>query len=207
MSDMPPVSADPLPREFYNRSALTVARELLGARLMRAEPGQPPLIGIIVETEAYTGHQDMASHGRLKKTPRNLPMWGTPGHAYVYLTQGLHWMFNVVVEAEGEPAAVLIRAVRPVEGHAVIASRRSKVQKPREWTSGPGRLTMAFGIDKSFNTADLTTPDAGLWIEAGEPVAHPHVIASPRIGMGKTPEPWFSMPWRWYVADEEYVSR
>ena len=207
MSDPHSIQPNPLPRSFYDRSALVVARELLGTRLIRLEPGQPPLIGIIVETEAYTGHDDLASHGRNKETPRNKPMWGAPGHAYVYLSRGIHWMLNAVTEAEGAPAAVLIRAVRPIAGHDVIARRRAKVKKPRETTSGPARLTMAFGIDQSLNTCDLTTPAAGLWIEAGEAIPDSRVLTGPRIGMGKTPEPWYSMPWRWYVADDEYVSR
>jgi DNA-3-methyladenine glycosylase len=196
----------PLPRTFYNRSALIVARELLGTRLVRVEADQPRISGLIVETEAYTGLDDMASHGRRKPTPRNEPMWGQPGFAYVYLSRGIHWMFNVVTEPEGVPAAVLIRAIRPLEGLDLIATRRPD-RKPREWTSGPGRLTTALAISRAQNRIDLTTTDSGLWIEAGEPIDDTVVQTGPRIGLGKTPEPWLSIAWRWWLAGDEHVSR
>ncbi len=196
----------PLPRSFYDRHALTVARALLGMRLVRHEPGQERIAGRIVETEAYTGLDDMASHGRKKRTPRNLPMWGPPGCAYVYLTHGIHWMFNVVVEGEDHPAAVLIRAVEPLEGLTTIAERRAG-RKPLHWTSGPGRLTAAMGITGTLNRADISTPHAGLWIEPDTEVADTHICTGPRIGLGKTPEPWLSMPWRFWVAENSHVSR
>src|SRR5262249_41207261 len=110
---------------FYDRPALDVARALLGMRLVRQIPGEARISGRIVETEAYTGHDDLASHGRARMTKRNAPMWGKPGHAYVYMSRGIHWMLNVVVEAEGHPAAVLIRAIDPVEGTEAIAARRA----------------------------------------------------------------------------------
>ncbi|MHB8626602.1 MAG: DNA-3-methyladenine glycosylase [Aggregatilineales bacterium] len=198
--------SDPLPRAFYARSALVVARDLLGARLVRAEPGQPRVVGLIVETEAYTGLDDLASHGRHHRTPRNAPMWGPPGHAYVYLSRGIHWMLNAVVEAEDTPAAVLIRAIHPLAGLDVIAARRPNRQ-PREWTSGPARLTVAIAVNSALNRADLTTRDAGLWIEPGEQVDDAAVRTGPRIGLGKTPEPWLTIPWRWWIANDEFVSR
>ncbi len=197
---------EPLPRSFYDQSALTVARSLLGAILVREEPGQPRLSGIIVETEAYTGLDDLASHGRHKPTPRNKPMWGPPGHAYVYLSRGMHWMLNIVTEAEGAPAAILIRAIRPLEGVELMAERRAG-RKPREFTSGPARLTRALNVTNVLNTVDMTTREAGVWIEPGQPVADEQVRTGPRIGLGKTPEPWFSIGWRWWVAGDEYVSR
>src|SRR5579859_4471745 len=116
---------DPLPRSFYARSALVVARELLGAQLVRIEAGQPRVAGLIVETEAYSGADDLASHGRKRITPRNQPMYGQPGLTYVYLSRGIHPMLNVVAEPEGSPGAVLIRAIRPLEGLDVIAQRRA----------------------------------------------------------------------------------
>ena len=196
----------PLLRSFYARSALTVARELLGTRLVRLHDGQPQVSGLIVETEAYTGLDDMASHGRRKPTPRNEPMWGPPGFAYVYLSRGIHWMLNVVVEPEGAPAAVLIRAIRPLQGLELIAERRPD-RKPREWTSGPGRLTVALAVSSAQNRVDLTTTAGGLWIEPGEPIEDMAVRTGPRVGLGKTPEPWFSIAWRWWLAGDEYVSR
>ena len=197
---------NPLPRTFYARSALTVARDLLGARLVHHEDGQPRLSGLIVETEAYTGLDDLASHGRNHITPRNEPMWGQPGMAYVYLSRGIHWMLNIVVEPEGAPAAVLIRALRPLEGLDLIATRRPD-RTPRQWTSGPGRLTTALAINSRYNRVDMTTPASGLWIEPGEAIADSAVRTGPRIGLGKTPEPWFSIAWRWWIAGDEYVSR
>ncbi|MBI5928511.1 MAG: DNA-3-methyladenine glycosylase [Chloroflexi bacterium] len=195
-----------LNRDFYTRNACVVARELLGARLVRRIDGQQ-VAGLIVETEAYTGVNDLASHGRLKRTPRNLPMYEKPGHAYVYLTYGMHWLLNVACEPEGHPAAVLLRAIEPIEGLDVMASRRPN-RPAKEWTSGPARLTLAIGVDGKQNRVDMTGQEAGLWIEAGSPVEDAKVSTGPRIGLGKrVPEPWFSMAWRWWISDNPYVSR
>jgi DNA-3-methyladenine glycosylase len=195
----------PLPRSFYGRPALAVARELLGARLVRHEPGIGRIAGRIVETEAYTGHDDLASHGRARITKRNAPMWGPPGFAYVYKSRGIHWMLNAVVEPEGQPAAVLIRAIEPLEGLEIIAARRPD-RKPLEWTSGPARLASALGVTGALNRADLTGAAASLWIEADLDIPDADVRTGPRIGMGKTPEPWYSIPWRFWVADNPHVS-
>lgn len=196
----------PVPRAFYARPATDVARALLGMHVVRRIDGQR-VSGIIVETEAYTGLDDLASHGREKRTPRNLPMWGTPGHAYVYLIYGQYWLFNVVCEPVDHPAAVLIRAVEPLEGTAIMAANRAG-RPPREWTSGPGRLSLALGIAGTDNEADLTTQAAGVWIEAGDPVPDERVTTGPRVGLGaRVTEPWLSLAWRWWVADNPYVSR
>lgn len=194
-----------LSRAFYARSALVVARELIGAELVRRLPTGQRIRGRIVETEAYTG-QDMASHGRKRVTPRTAPMWGVPGHAYVYLCRGIHWMLNVVAEPEGQPAAVLLRAIEPLEGLDVIAQRRAG-RSLHEWTSGPGRLASALDVTGALNAADLTTAESGLWIEPGEPVVDGRLRTGPRIGLGKTPEPWLSIPWRFWLADNPHVSR
>ncbi len=177
-------------REFYTHPTLTVARELLGARLVRILDGVR-LIGIITETEAYIGEEDLGCHAKSGKTKRNAAMYGPPGHAYVYFTYGHHWMLNAVTEREGFPAAVLLRAIEPVEGVEIILQRRSGRD-----TLGPGKLTQALGIDGLLNGADLCTQDAGLWIEAGIPVADDDMIAGPRVGLYTVPEPWKSMPWR-----------
>ena len=108
-----------LSRKFYNRPTLTVARELIGARLVRILDGVK-LVGIITETEAYIGETDLACHAKAGLTPRTAPMYGPPGHAYVYFTYGNHWMLNAVTEREGFPAAVLIRAIQPVEGIEIM---------------------------------------------------------------------------------------
>jgi len=203
---MLPTDVSPLNVDFYNRSALIVARELLGARLVRRLPDGARVSGKIVETEAYTGIDDLASHaGRHKRTPRNMPMWKAPGRAYVYKTYGMYWLLNVIAEPEDQPAAVLIRAIEPLEGLDVIVRNRPDT-KPREWTSGPARLTIALSINGSFNEADITRTESGLWIEAHENVPDTLVRTGPRIGLGKTPEPWLSMGWRWWIGGNLNVS-
>jgi DNA-3-methyladenine glycosylase len=183
------------PRSFYNRPTLTVARELIGARLVRFLDGVK-LVGLIVETEAYIGETDLACHAKAGLTPRTAPMYGEAGHAYVYFTYGNHWMLNAVTEREGFPAAVLIRAIQPIEGVDVMMKRR----QGRD-TFGPGKLTQALGITKSENQVDLTEAGSSLWIEAGQFVPNKIVTKSPRVGLNNTPEPWLSKPWRFKVKD------
>ena len=194
------------PREFYAQDARAVARALLGAVLAREIDGRR-MSGRIVETEAYTTRDDAGSHSHRGRTPRNAPMWEAPGYAYVYLTYGMHWLLNVVCEPVGRPAAVLIRALEPLDGQDIISANRAG-RRCDEWTSGPARLTRAFGVTGAQNRADLTDRAAGLWIEAGDPVPQQAVRVGPRVGMGRrVPEPWRSMPWRWWVADHPHVSR
>lgn len=192
--------------DFYAQEATVVARALLGAILVRRVDGLR-LAGRIVETEAYRTTGDLASHGRVGKTDRNLPMWEAPGHAYVYLTYGVHWLLNAVCEPAGHPAAVLIRAVEPLDGLDVIGVNRAG--RPfKQWTSGPGRLTKALAIDGAQNRVDLTSPESNLWIEMGDPVPDDEVRSGPRIGLGKhVPDPWLSMPWRWWIRGNMHVSR
>jgi len=183
----------PLPPAFYDRPTLTVARELIGARLVRILSGRK-LVGLITETEAYISQKDLACHAWHGLTPRTAPMFGPAGHAYVYFTYGNHWMLNTVTEKEGFPAAVLIRAIQPVEGVELMSKRR----QGRD-TFGPGKLTQAMGITKSENTLDLTEANSSLWIEAGIFVPDKSVTIGPRVGLNKTPEPWLSNPWRFLV--------
>jgi DNA-3-methyladenine glycosylase len=129
-------------------------------------------------------------------------MYGQPGHAYVYFTYGNHWMLNAVTEREGFPAAVLIRAIQPVEGVETMSARRSGRD-----TFGPGKLTQAMGITKSENAVDLTEAGAGLWIEAGVSVPDKNVTIGPRVGLNSVPEPWKSMPWRFLVKGWKIMSR
>jgi DNA-3-methyladenine glycosylase len=182
-----------LPRKFYNRPTLTVARELIGARLVRILDGVK-LVGIITETEAYIGEEDLGCHAKAGWTPRTQVMYGPPGHAYVYFTYGNHWMLNAVTEREGLPAAVLIRAIHPIEGAEVMSARR----EGRD-TLGPGKLTQAMGIGKSENGVDLTETGGSLWIEAGISVPDSAVTIGPRVGLYTVPEPWKSKPWRFLV--------
>ncbi len=128
-----------LPRNFYDRPTLTVARKLIGARLVRILDGVR-LVGLITETEAYIGEKDLGCHAHVGKTNRNAVMFGTPGHAYVYFTYGNHWMLNAVTEREGFPAAVLIRAIQPIEGAEIMseAKERTRYIRPRQIDSGDG---------------------------------------------------------------------
>ena len=183
-----------LPRAFYAQPTLEVARSLLGTRLVRQEP-EGCTAGWIVETEAYRGEEDLACHARAGRTKRTAVMYGPPGHVYVYFTYGMHWLLNVVTEAEGFPAAVLIRAVQPTQGFAVIAGRR-KGQPESRWTDGPGKLCQGFNIDGALNTADLLAPDAELSIEEGVHLPDRLVLTGPRVGIDSVPEPWKSIPWR-----------
>jgi len=184
-----------LHRDFYNRPTLKVARDLIGTRLVRILNGVK-LVGLITETEAYIGETDLACHAKAGLTPRTAPMYGEPGHAYVYFTYGNHWMLNAVTEREGFPAAVLIRAIQPIEGVEIMMKRR----QGRD-TFGPGKLTQALGISKGENQVDLTESGSNLWIEAGVKVPNSRVTKSPRVGLNNTPEPWLSKPWRYKVKD------
>jgi len=191
------VSASIVSRDFYHRPTLVVARELLGAVLVRVENGVR-ISGRITETEAYIGESDLGCHAKAGKTPRTATMYGEPGKAYVYFNYGVHWMLNAVTEQEGFPAAVLIRAIEPLEGMEIIASRRGK-QPRAKWTNGPGKLAQALGINKSFNGIDLCSQESALWIERGERISDERVIVTPRVGLNNVPEPWKSKPWRFLV--------
>ncbi len=188
-------------REYYARPTLTVARELLGAVLVRLENGVRAS-GIITETEAYVGESDLGCHAKAGITPRTAIMYGMPGSAYIYFNYGMHWMLNAVTEKEGFPAAVLIRAIQPLEGLEIIAVRRGRQLKPK-WTDGPGKLTQALNINKSFNGVDLCSRESGLWIEAGESISDENVTIGARVGLNSVPEPWKSMPWRFFIKTRE----
>jgi DNA-3-methyladenine glycosylase len=176
--------------EFYARPTLTVARELLGMKLVRMLDGVR-LSGIICETEAYIGEADLACHARAGRTARTSVMYGRAGIAYVYFTYGMHWLLNAVTEGEGAPGAVLLRALEPEEGVELIRSRRHG-----RGVDGPAKLTQALGIDGRLNGTDLTDTASGLWIEAGQSVADSRVTIGPRVGLYTVPEPWKSVPWR-----------
>lgn len=192
-----------LERGFYRRSTLTVVRELLGKRLVRIVDGQR-LSGLIVEVEAYIGEDDAACHAAYGRTPRNEVMYGPPGHAYVYFIYGMHHCLNVVTEEEGFPAAVLIRALQPLEGLEIMRRHRPG-KSDRELTSGPARLCQALAIGRDFNGADLCTGEA-LFIEEGQMVRQEEIGASSRIGI-KADELARSVPWRFYVQGNDFVSR
>jgi DNA-3-methyladenine glycosylase len=180
-----------LPRDFYAQPTLQVAREVLGTRLVRLENGRR-IAGLIIEAEAYRGEQDLGCHARAGLTPRTQVMYGEPGHAYIYFTYGKHWMLNFVTEAQGFPAAVLVRALLPLEGLDVIASRRDG-QPPERWTDGPAKICQALAIDGSLNGLDLCAPQSELFVEAGQPIPNEHVTIGPRVGLNTVPEPWKSI--------------
>ena len=188
----------PLPRDFYNRPALAVARDLLGATLVRVDDGEI-ISGIITETEAYQGEEDLACHARAGRTPRTAVMYGPAGIAYVYFTYGMHWMLNVVTDAVDTPAAVLIRAIRPIQGIDRIAQRR-RGQPPAHWTDGPAKLTLALGIDGRHNGLDLCDPSGACFIAPGPVVPDKFIQTTPRIGLFSVPEPWKSVPWRFITT-------
>ena len=182
-----------LPRSFYERDTLIVARELLGKRLVRMLDGLR-MVGAIVETEAYIGEADLACHAKAGRTPRTRVMYGPGGAAYVYFTYGMHWMLNAVTGIEGSPAAVLIRAIQPIESVEIMRERRKF-----DSYDGPAKLTQAMAIDKSFNGVDLTDSSGGLWIEAGDQIPDERVTIGPRVGLYSVPEPWKSKPWRFRI--------
>jgi DNA-3-methyladenine glycosylase len=187
-----------LRREFFLKPTLKVARDLLGQRLVLIEGKEGRLAGLITETEAYVGSEDLGCHARAGKTRRNEVMWGPPGYAYVYFTYGMHWMLNFVTERDGFPAAVLIRGLWPVEGVKKMLQRRA-VSRLGDLTNGPAKLCQALGIDGDWNGMDLCSPDSKLFVEKGSAIAEKIVTNGPRVGLTSVPEPWKSMPWRFQV--------
>ncbi len=195
-------------REFFARDTLTVARALLGARLVRLLDGER-LSGIVVECEAYIGQDDTACHASRGRTKRNEVMFGPPGYAYIYFTYGMHWMLNVVTEAEGFPAAVLVRAIQPVEGIETMRVLRKAPENSRagrDLTGGPARLTRALAVDKTLNGADLVDGEC-LWLEPNASVPDESVERGPRIGVQYAAEKDRVAPWRFWVRGNPYVSR
>ena len=190
---------DRLSDEYFERPVTIVARDLLGMRLVR-QLGEDLLAGYITETEAYDGSSDLACHARVGKTARNAVMYGPAGNAYVYFTYGMHWCLNVVTGPVDYPAAVLIRAIYPVKGLSRIAYNRQGV-KAKQWTNGPAKLTKALEINGEQNGINLTGTQSGLWIEKGIEVADQYILTGKRIGIDRTPEPWRSKPWRFWLSN------
>jgi DNA-3-methyladenine glycosylase len=186
-----------LGRDFFNRNTLQVARELLGKQLVRIDQGER-IAGLITETEAYIGEQDLACHARAGLTPRTRVMYGSPGYAYIYFTYGMHWMLNIVTEEPAFPAAVLLRALQPTEGLDLIALRRAG-RPPAWWTDGPAKLCQALGIDGALNGIDLCDTEAALFLEEGIQISDRAVTTGPRVGLNSVPEPWKSVPWRYKI--------
>ncbi|MBX6332272.1 MAG: DNA-3-methyladenine glycosylase [Gemmatimonadaceae bacterium] len=190
----------PLPRRFYARDTERVARELLGAVLCCRTP-DGWAAGRIVETEAYLGEHDPACHAAVGPTERNRWLYGPPGIAYVYFIYGVHWCFNAVTRDTGWPAAVLVRAIEPIEGLDLMRERRGHPARERDLTNGPGKLCAALGITGAMSGWRLY--DSPLTIHRGIDIPDADVITTPRIGITRAAE-W---PLRWLVKDSPYVSR
>ena len=192
-----------LPRSFYRRPVLRVARDLLGKYLVRME-GKTALAGRIVEVEAYRGAADPASHAYRGRTKRNEAMFGDGGHLYVYFTYGMHHCANVVTGVEGTAAAVLIRALEPVSGVSRMASNRKlppgRPRAPRTLTGGPARLCQALGIGLGQNGSDLL--GAEISIRRARAGARPAIGSSPRIGIRRATD----KRWRFFIRGNRFVS-
>jgi DNA-3-methyladenine glycosylase len=200
-------------------------------RLVRDEAGLPRRVGRIVEAEAYIGEDDRASHARFGQTRRNAVMYGPPGVAYVYLVYGMYDCLNVVTEANGRPAAVLVRAIEPIEGAAAMRDARlawwraRRTGKPADaeadareearlraapeaaLASGPGLAAAAFAIDRSMTGLDLLDPASSLHLEAAQAGDRaPDVVASPRVGIRYAGAPWTEVPWRFVDSTSPSLS-
>ena len=179
-----------LPRSFYDRGTILVARELLGCYLVHVVEGVE-LVGRIVEVEAYLGPHDLAAHSSRGVTPRTRVLFGPPGYAYVYLVYGLHWCMNIVTERQGHGSAVLLRAVEPV-------------QNVHERTRGPGLLCRAMQIDQRLNGHDLVSDD---FYAAGRPTGEAlEVVERPRVGVAYSGK-WAGELLRFYLKGNLFVSR
>lgn len=191
--------------EFYTRSnVLSVARELLGKLLVVPTEDGRRVSAMIVETEAYRGPRDRASHaygGR--RTNRTETMYQMGGTAYVYFVYGMYYQFNVVTNVEDIPHAVLIRGVEPVEGIDLMRKRRHR-HPDHNLTNGPGKLCIALRIDRKLDRADLSGDR--VWLEDAENIRPSRIVSGPRIGIDYAAE-WVNKPWRFWVKDNPYVSR
>jgi DNA-3-methyladenine glycosylase len=184
-----------LKREFYAQATEEVARHLLGKTLVHG-----PTAGIIVETEAYLGGEDLAAHSARGITERTRVIFGPPGHAYVYFIYGMYECLNIVVEPEGKPGCVLIRALEPIAGVEIMQRRRPAAKRVEDLASGPGKLTLAMGITRAHYGADLTR-GALVVREPAEP-RKPEIEVTPRIGIRQCAD-W---PLRFVIRGNRFVS-
>jgi DNA-3-methyladenine glycosylase len=189
-----------LPRAFYERETEIVAREMLGT-VLECESEDGLASGIIVETEAYLGEHDLACHAAAGRTARTEALYGPPGTSYVYFIYGMYWCFNAVTRAVDLPSAVLVRALEPLDGIALMHKRRPLVKNDVDLTNGPGKLCKALGIDGSLSEKSLQRKP--LRIREGEPVPDERVEVTTRIGITKSAD-W---PLRWIVRGNRFVSR
>ena len=189
-----------LPASFYARETEIVARELLGT-VLECDTGQGIASGIIVETEAYLGEHDLACHAAAGRTTRTEHLYGAPGISYVYFIYGMYWCFNAVTREAGLPSAVLVRALEPLDGIALMHKRRPRIKSDVDLTNGPGKLCTALGITGQMTGKPLQRRP--LVIREGEPVDDNQVEVTARIGITKSAD-W---PLRWIIRGNRYVSR
>lgn len=156
--------------------------------------------GTIIETEAYNGEQDLACHAHVGRTSRNEMLYGPPGHAYIYFTYGMHWLLNCVTGKLDYPAAVLLRAILPIDGVDVIRQNR-KNRPEAEWCNGPAKICQALQIDGTLNGIDLCDAQSPIQIAQGPAIDAANIQITARVGIDSVPEPWRGMPWRFVVAD------
>ena len=185
-----------LSRQFYLKPPLVIAKELLGRHLIH-QIGRKKYIGKIVETEAYPGPQDLASHARHNKiTPRNLAEYMIGGHIYIYLVYGMYWQLNISTGPSGRPECVLIRAIEPIE----------KACAPTCPTNGPGKLCNYLKINQHHYGLDLVTSQK-IWLESGEKILTKNIVAAKRIGIDYAGPHWANKKWRFYIKNNSYVSK
>ena len=189
-----------LPSTFYERETEIVARAMLGT-VLECETEEGVASGIIVETEAYLGEHDLACHAAVGRTGRTEILYGPPGISYVYFIYGMYWCFNAVTRSDGLPSAVLVRAVEPLDGIALMHKRRAHVTHSADLTNGPGKLCTALGITGALN--GMTLRRKPIVIREGEPVPDDEVVVTPRIGITRSAD-W---PLRWIVKGNHFVSR
>ncbi len=194
-----------LAREFYTRTdTLQIARDLLGKTLVVPTERGERVSGIIVETEAYCGVEDKAAHSYgNRRTKRTETMFAEGGTVYIFFIYGMYFQFNVVAGEIGVPHAILIRAVEPIEGIDLMRERRGAM-KDANLTSGPGKLCIALGIDKTFNNQDLLGEQ--IWLETGREFTPDEIACGKRIGIDYAEE-YAEKPWRFWVKDNIFVSR
>jgi DNA-3-methyladenine glycosylase len=185
-----------LPRKFYLRNTVEVAKDLLGKVLRHGDTA-----GVIVETEAYLGGDDLASHSARGITDRTRVIFGPPGHAYVYLIYGVYQCLNLVAEPEGKPGCVLLRALEPIDGIELMQIRRPRARRIEDLASGPGKLTLALGIDRKLNGSDVTRGPITVHERKNAPSIE--IVTTPRIGITHCAD----LPLRFHVAGNRFVSR
>jgi DNA-3-methyladenine glycosylase len=203
-----PPGLRPVPRALVSSDGVATAQALLGVFLVRDDKSGRR-VARIVETEAYMGPGDKASHARAGRTARTSVMFGPPGHAYVYLVYGMHHCLNVVCGADGAASAVLLRALEPVTGAELMRQRRARPADPDErLAAGPARACQALDIDRSLGGIDLLTDDRlRLTLDPAGPLDPARIVSGPRIGVEYAGPDWAQRPWRFGIADSPALSK